>query len=535
MRESIVLRNSLLTLLLFVSASVTAAQTTTFTYQGKLQEGGVPVNGSRDMQFSLFDTANLGTGTQHGSTVTRPAVQVTGGIFTVQLDFGACGDCFDGANRFLEIAVKLTTSATYTTLDPRQPMTSTPYAIRSLNATTANGLSTACVNCVTSSQILNISGSQISGQIPVASVPPGSTNYIQNTTVQQTPANFNVAGNGTLAGTLSAGTVNATQYNINGNRVLSIPGVDNTFVGLSTGAANSSGISNSFFGRSAGINNDDGNFNSFFGVGAGFSNVSGSENSSFGFQSGNTFASGNDNSFFGYRAGLSSTGSNQTLIGANANVGTPGLVNATAIGANARVDQGNTLVLGSIAGINGATASTSVGIGTPTPGTKLDIVTDGVLDTLRLRNTNPTNPRSFRIGPGVGSPFVFGIYDDNANATRLSIDDAGNVGIGMIGASSRLHVNGNVTVNGVITTGLGSPGDISNALCLNNSNQIGLCSQIPQPKAPSGSGVDRQQQQIRSQQAELKRLQQQLVDLTANLAAFKRLVCINHPTEDLCK
>src|SRR6266478_4879884 len=127
--------------------------------------------------------------------------------------------------------------------------------------------------------------------------------------------------------TLSAGTVNSTQYNINGNRVLSIPGLDNTFVGLSTGAANSSGISNSFFGRSAGINNDDGNFNSFFGVGAGFSNVSGSENSSFGFQSGNTFASGNDNSFFGYRAGLSSTGNNQTLIGANANVGTPGLVN----------------------------------------------------------------------------------------------------------------------------------------------------------------------------------------------------------------
>jgi uncharacterized protein YlxW (UPF0749 family) len=52
---------------------------------------------------------------------------------------------------------------------------------------------------------------------------------------------------------------------------------------------------------------------------------------------------------------------------------------------------------------------------------------------------------------------------------------------------------------------------------------------------PSGGRLDAQEQQIKSQQAELTRLQQQVVDLTAKLGAFKRLVCINHPTEDLCK
>lgn len=50
-----------------------------------------------------------------------------------------------------------------------------------------------------------------------------------------------------------------------------------------------------------------------------------------------------------------------------------GLTNATAIGANATVSQSNTLVLGSIAGVNGAAASTKVGIGTASPAYALDV------------------------------------------------------------------------------------------------------------------------------------------------------------------
>src|SRR5206468_171836 len=84
--------------------------------------------------------------------------------------------------------------------------TSSPYAIRSLNAATANGLSVACVNCVTSSQIQSVQGNQVTGAIPVASVPAGSTNYIQNTTSQQPLSNFNLSGNGIIGGTLGIGT-----------------------------------------------------------------------------------------------------------------------------------------------------------------------------------------------------------------------------------------------------------------------------------------------------------------------------------------
>src|SRR5215813_14374545 len=125
------------------------AQTTTFTYQGKLSDNGAGANGSYDMQFTLFDAANGGT--QQGSTLTVSSVTVTAGIFTAQLDFGVCPACFDGTARFLEIAGKKTTDVNYTMLSPRQTVTSTPYALRSLNATTADGLSVSCINCVTSS------------------------------------------------------------------------------------------------------------------------------------------------------------------------------------------------------------------------------------------------------------------------------------------------------------------------------------------------------------------------------------------------
>ena len=137
--------------------------------------------------------AAVGGGTQQGSTVQRLNVPVAAGVFNVSLDFGACSSCFNGADRFLEIAVKPTSGGTFTILGPRQPITSTPYALKSANATAAEGLSVTCVNCVTSSQIGSVNGNTVTGAIPVASVPGGSANYIQNTTTQQALSNFNIS------------------------------------------------------------------------------------------------------------------------------------------------------------------------------------------------------------------------------------------------------------------------------------------------------------------------------------------------------
>jgi len=124
---------------LLLCASVTAAQTTLFSYQGKLTDGGNPANGAYDFQFKLFDTATVGTGAEHGPVLTAPNWQVTSGIFTIGLDFGS--SVFTGENRFLEIGVRPAGSANpYTLLSPRQLLTSSPYAIQTLNATQLGGV-----------------------------------------------------------------------------------------------------------------------------------------------------------------------------------------------------------------------------------------------------------------------------------------------------------------------------------------------------------------------------------------------------------
>src|SRR5438046_10215239 len=116
-------------LALSFSASTAFAQTTTFTYQGRLTDGGTAANGNYDLQFGLFDS--LSGGVQVGSTQTINTVAVSNGVFTVSLDFGA--NSFPGANRFLEISAR-PTGGSFTLLTPRQPITSPPYAVRSLNA-----------------------------------------------------------------------------------------------------------------------------------------------------------------------------------------------------------------------------------------------------------------------------------------------------------------------------------------------------------------------------------------------------------------
>ncbi len=110
-----------------------------------------------------------------GSTQAVSSVAVSNGIFTVTLDFGT--NAFPGANRFLEIGVRPSGGGSFTTLSPRQQISSTPYAIRTLNAGAADSLSGSCVGCVQDAQINSVAGSKVNGPIPVASVPSGSGNY----------------------------------------------------------------------------------------------------------------------------------------------------------------------------------------------------------------------------------------------------------------------------------------------------------------------------------------------------------------------
>lgn len=146
---------------LFLFASSIFAQTSAITYQGVLSDGGAPANGTYQMQFSLFDAVSAGT--QVGSTITNTSVNVANGIFTVQLDFSPATPFSAGANRFLQVAVKKTAEPSYTTLAPRQQITSSPYSLRTLSASSSDSLSSACVGCVTNAQINSIDGSKVTG------------------------------------------------------------------------------------------------------------------------------------------------------------------------------------------------------------------------------------------------------------------------------------------------------------------------------------------------------------------------------------
>lgn len=539
------------TVLILIGVTGASAQSSSFTYQGHMTDGGTAANGNYDLQFALWDS--LSGGSQVGSTQTINAVPVSNGVFSVTLDFGA--NSFPGANRFLEISARTVGAGSFTLLTPRQQLTATPYAVRSVNAGSADGLSNSCNGCVSDVNIAGVTGSKLTGTIPVNAIPAGSTSYVQNTTNIQSGTNFNISGNGTAAGTLSGNIVNAaTQLNLGGSRALAISGAgafpsSNTFAGIgagavntasasdvsgnrnsffgnSAGAANTTGANNAFFGGSAGIVNTTGTSNSFFGVLAGDTNTTGTFNSYFGVATKSKSATASENAFFGSNAGINSTGSfnvflgtraasnyaagdnnvfvgesagnggsgsgntligsstgflftsglsgdNNTLLGSGSLLFSPStLTNATAIGANASVSQSNSLVLGSINGVNHATADTNVGIGTTTPLNRLEV---------NLGSSTLSDPGISILGQSAtGGDVGLRIKNTNAAGNEWFVDSTSNGSTygggnlvftvrGISPAALIVHPSGSIELSHLGTAG-------GTALCLNGQNVIAACS-----------------------------------------------------------
>ncbi len=298
-------------------------QTTEFSYQGFLSDNSASASGNFSFEFRLFDVAAGGTAL---GTIQRPNVQVTNGVFSVVLDFGA----FPAANRFLEVAVRANGTSVSTTLAPRSKLLSTPYSTNAINANNAQNAVNA-TNSQTAQNSLQLGGTPANQYVrlndprlnDLRTPLPGSPNYIQNGTSPQNSTNFNITGNGTAGGTLTGDVVNAaTQYNIGGITVLRSPGAFNFFAG--SGGSLTTGSSNSFFGQFSGVFNTTGNNNSFFGTNSGRSNSTGSDNSYFGRNAGFMNATGNNNAFFGKDAGRDTTGNDNSFFGKGA-----GLINSS--------------------------------------------------------------------------------------------------------------------------------------------------------------------------------------------------------------
>jgi hypothetical protein len=101
------------------------AQGPAFTYQGRLTDGGLPYSGTAEFQFTLWNASSDGAVVATNNPASLIA-QVTNGLFTVLLDFGA--GAFPGADRWVQVELR-TSIGPFTTLTPRQQVTAVPYAL----------------------------------------------------------------------------------------------------------------------------------------------------------------------------------------------------------------------------------------------------------------------------------------------------------------------------------------------------------------------------------------------------------------------
>ena len=104
------------------------AQSTAFTYQGRLVDRANPANGSYDFLCQLYDSNS----NQVSITITNLAVPVSSGLFTTLMDFG---DAFAGDRRWLNLSVRTNGNGTFTALTPGQEFTAAPYAMTAQRVT----------------------------------------------------------------------------------------------------------------------------------------------------------------------------------------------------------------------------------------------------------------------------------------------------------------------------------------------------------------------------------------------------------------
>lgn len=210
--------------LLTVAGSV-SAQTNSFTYQGRLTDGTLPASGTYEMQFKVFDAAVAGNPLPQGTPVTlnftvagTNPVTVSNGAFTVQLNFGT--SVFTGADRWLEISARKPSDPPgFTLLTPRQPITSSPYSIKTINASSADSVSAACNLCITDAQISGIDGGKVTGTVANAATAGIAGNVSGIVAIANGGTGANSAANartnlglGTLATLSPTGTADTTTF-----------------------------------------------------------------------------------------------------------------------------------------------------------------------------------------------------------------------------------------------------------------------------------------------------------------------------------
>lgn len=160
--------------------STCLAQGTAFTYQGLLTQSGNPATGLYDFRAQVYNRAVAGEPGDAlvSTTLTLSAVPVSNGLFVLNLDFGTAP--FSGEARWLLLSVRTNGSGAFNALNPRQPVTPTPYAILSGNLSGP------------------LPASQLTGTVSLATLPTGgnwplsSTLTLDSSTLAIDPVNNRV-------------------------------------------------------------------------------------------------------------------------------------------------------------------------------------------------------------------------------------------------------------------------------------------------------------------------------------------------------
>ena len=203
--------HSFLVLAMLAGASHVAAQGTAFTYQGLLNDGANPANGSYDFRFRLASDP-LGNN-YTGNPFLINAVRVTNGLFLATIDFGGL---FAGSNYWVEVDVRATGASNYTPLFPLQPITPAPYSI--FANSTSNLLGTLPASRLTgavgNSQLANNSITVNAG----AGLTGGGTVPLGGSTTLNNGGILSVTGNADITASTSGGavTLGATASSVNG-------------------------------------------------------------------------------------------------------------------------------------------------------------------------------------------------------------------------------------------------------------------------------------------------------------------------------
>ncbi|MFA6094858.1 MAG: tail fiber domain-containing protein [Candidatus Paceibacterota bacterium] len=508
------------------TGTLTVSSTATSTFAGdiNLTSGCYAVNGvCIDIGFSTTSTDSwLTTKTTDNLTEGVTNKYYADSLARAAVSSSATGLTYTGATGIFSLTSGYGIPLTASTTEWAGKLSTTTAASIYLPYTGAIGAVNLGSQNITSTGISTFGTGRFTAGIkdnagtPIISIDPGSRKLFASNGVS-VGLNYSLAD--ALSGAGAGNPVNYSNFFGNSAGTSATSASNSNFFGVSAGYSASNASYSNFFGSAAGwgaVNSSNSNFfgqyagdeataapySNFFGYYAGDLATSASSSNFFGYQAGTEASSASHSNFFGTNAGyratmaresiflgsysgyndaVNNTVNNGTSIAIGKYSGTGGFSNSIAIGhgvinsAATQLNIGNVLYATGIYNSNTQSSAPlsggNVGIGTTTPGSKLDVYGGGLNITsdstngwLTL-NTTSGNPVIYAPGGGFFMKSVNtypAFYADNkvafSNVSASTgfgdlniIQSTGFVGVGSTTPSSKLTVTGNGYFGGNIT------------------------------------------------------------------------------------